>query len=172
MANFAGYNSPFMMGNNYGYNPQNHFGYNQFAQQNMTTQPQPTTTNKIYVSGLDEVKTRLLPPNSDVIFYDNERDILYEKVVDSTGKFQLKTYDIIEHNDAENSNKSGVGKTPEYVTKSELEPFVAAKTQYEKQVMEQSNTIKSLRGELKSISEKVEMLTRNQQKLMTKGVNN
>lgn len=169
MANFAGYNSPFMMGNNYGYNPQNHFGYNQFAQQNMTTQPQPTTTNKIYVSGLDEVKTRLLPPNSDVIFYDNERDILYEKVVDSTGKFQLKTYDIIEHKDPENSDNSGSKKIPEYATKCDLEPFNAVKTQYDKRLSEQDDTIKALRWELKKMSEKVEALTKIQTKLIEKG---
>ena len=157
------------MGNNYGYNPQNHFGYNQFAQQNMTTQPQPTTTNKIYVSGLDEVKTRLLPPNSDVIFYDNERDILYEKVVDSTGKFQLKTYDIIERKDPENSDNLGDKKIPEYATKSDLEPFNAVKTQYDKRLNEQDDTIKALRGELKKMSEKVEALTKIQVKMIEKG---
>ena len=169
MANYSNYNSPFMMGNNYGYNPQNHFGYNQFAPQNMATQTPPTTTNKIYVSGLDEVKTRLLPPNSDVIFYDNERDILYEKVVDSTGKFQLKTYDIVEHKDRENSDKPHGDKILEYATKSDLEPFNAVKTQYERRMNEQDDTIKALRGELKSMSEKVEALTKIQAKMIEKG---
>ena len=46
---------------------------------------------------------RVLDPNSDFIFFDNEKSMIYRKVVDGTGHFEVKAFDVIEHKEAENS---------------------------------------------------------------------
>lgn len=66
-----------------------------------TPQPQPQKqidTNKIYVSGIEDVKMRVLPPNSEYIFLDNEKSLLYQKKVDANGQFEVKAYEISEYN--------------------------------------------------------------------------
>lgn len=54
-------------------------------------------TNKIYVSGIEDVKMRVLPPNSEYIFLDNEKSLLYQKKVDANGQFEVKAYEISEY---------------------------------------------------------------------------
>lgn len=173
MNHFFNYSNPFLNNNNFGYTPTNNYGYTPFsqpAQPSMTPPPtsvaSSTNTNKIYVSGIDEVKTRILPPDSDMIFIDNEREILYEKTVDNTGKFQIKMFDIVEHKGPEKSDKAEWDKLPEYATKSDLEPFYALKTQYETQLAEQNGTIKALRSDIKKMSERVDALTNIQTKMI------
>jgi hypothetical protein len=62
---------------------------------NMPQQPQmQTNTNKIYVSGIEDVRQRQLPNGSDVIFLDNDKPILYQKIVDSKGQFDVKAFSI------------------------------------------------------------------------------
>ena len=173
MNHFFNYNNPFLNNNGFGFNPNGSYNYPPFSPQsphNMASAPAQiatsTNTNKIYVSGIDEVKSRILPPDSDMIFIDNERDILYEKVVDSTGKFHIKTLDIIEHKDPEKSDKLADDKLGEYATKSDLEPFNALKTQYNDRFIEQESTIKELQEQLKVMSEKVEAVTNIQAKMI------
>ena len=52
----------------YGY-PIGNYNVPQMAQPQI--QPQ-TTTNKIYVSGIEEVRQKQLPNNSEVVFIDND----------------------------------------------------------------------------------------------------
>lgn len=80
----------------------------QFAPQNGNyvpqTQPQPTqqmNTNKIYVTGIEDAKTRQLPANSDYIFLDNDKPLLYRKTVDATGKMEVKAFKISEYTETE-----------------------------------------------------------------------
>lgn len=73
------------------------YPFNPYAQ----PQPQPqkqVDTNKIYVSGIEDVRMRMLPPNSEYIFLDNEKSILYQKKVDANGQFEVKAYEITEYN--------------------------------------------------------------------------
>ena len=67
------------------------------------TQPQAQqmNTNKIYVTGIDDARARQLPPNSDFIFLDNDKPLLYRKTVDGTGKMEIKTFKIAEYTEAE-----------------------------------------------------------------------
>ena len=85
--------------NNYGNYGQPFFPsqYQPAAQQQQQMQSAPINTNKIYVGGINDVNTRPLPPNSEYIFLDNDKALLYQKKVDSNGHFQVKTFDIIEH---------------------------------------------------------------------------
>lgn len=81
----------------------------QFAPQNGNyapqTQPQQQpaqmNTNKIYVTGIDDAKARQLPPNSDFIFLDNDKPLLYRKTVDATGKMEIKAFKISEYTETE-----------------------------------------------------------------------
>lgn len=68
------------------------------AQQPLVQPPQAVNTNKTYVSGIEDVRLRPLPPNSEFIFLDNEKSILYQKKVDSNGQFEVKAYEITEYN--------------------------------------------------------------------------
>lgn len=105
-------------GNNYGgympysspYNGQtNYMGQVPFAPQNANYAPQTPTqqqpaqmnTNKIYVTGIDDARARQLPPNSDFIFLDNDKPLLYRKTVDATGKMEIKAFKISEYTETE-----------------------------------------------------------------------
>ena len=87
----------------------NYTGQAPFAPQNgnytPTAQPQQQpsqmNTNKIYVTGIDDARARQLPPNSDFIFLDNDKPLLYRKTVDATGKMEIKAFKISEHTETE-----------------------------------------------------------------------
>ena len=78
----------------------------QFAPQTPNYAPQTQSaqqmnTNKIYVTGIEDAKTRQLPANSDYIFLDNDKPLLYRKTVDATGKMEVKAFKISENNETE-----------------------------------------------------------------------
>lgn len=101
------YNAPYVgfmpsQGNYAGqvpYAPQN----GNFAPQTQPQQQQPAqvNTNKIYVTGIDDARARQLPPNSDFIFLDNDKPLLYRKTVDATGKMEIKAFKISEYTETE-----------------------------------------------------------------------
>lgn len=66
-----------------------------------TQSAQQMNTNKIYVTGIEDAKTRQLPANSDYIFLDNDKPLLYRKTVDATGKMEIKTFKISEYTETE-----------------------------------------------------------------------
>lgn len=75
--------------------------FGNFPNQYGATQPQQSqqnvqaNTNKIYVNGIEDVRNRVLPPNSDYIFLDNDKPILYQKVVSASGQFEVKPFTIV-----------------------------------------------------------------------------
>ena len=83
------------------YAPQN----GNFAPQTQPQQQQPAqvNTNKIYVTGIDDARARQLPPNSDFIFLDNDKPLLYRKTVDATGKMEIKAFKISEYTETESA---------------------------------------------------------------------
>lgn len=94
-----------MFGNNYS----NPYGFNSMPTatqpygypMNPYPAPQPmtqqTNTNKIYVTGIEDVRNRALPTGSDYVFLDNDKPLLYQKIVDSKGQFDVKIFDITPH---------------------------------------------------------------------------
>ena len=66
-----------------------------------TQSAQQMNTNKIYVTGIEDAKTRQLPANSDYIFLDNDKPLLYRKTVDATGKMEVKAFKISEYTETE-----------------------------------------------------------------------
>ena len=94
------YSNPYGYVSPYGYAPA-YPNYTQTNQQNSAVNPAPTApstnTNKIFVNGMADVRSRILPPNSDYAFLDNDKPLLYQKIVDSKGQFEVKVFDIIPH---------------------------------------------------------------------------
>lgn len=77
------------------------YPYNPYLQQPQMQPQQPmrkqqVDTNKIFVNGIEDVRMRVLPPNSEYIFLDNEKSMLYQKKVDANGQFEVKAYEITE----------------------------------------------------------------------------
>ena len=64
-------------------------------------QPAQMNTNKICVTGIEDARARQLPPNSDFIFLDNDKPLLYCKTVDATGKMEIKAFKISEYTETE-----------------------------------------------------------------------
>lgn len=118
---------PFNYGGTYipNYNFQN--PYQQFnpslTQQNQqqTQQSSATNTNKIFVSGIDDVKNKPLSANSDFIFLDNDKPILYQKTVDSKGQFEVKAFEIHEIKPQEKQKEDSSINLSNYVTLTEFE---------------------------------------------------
>lgn len=94
------------MFNNYSYNPMPNgiqpywYAMPTYPQQLNSTLTQPYT-NLIYVSGIEDVRTRTVPIGSTMIFADNDRPLIYKKTVDNKGQFEVETFDIIPHKNEE-----------------------------------------------------------------------
>lgn len=71
------------------------------TQPQVQQQPAQMNTNKIYVTGIEDARARQLPPNSDFIFLDNDKPLLYRKTVDATGKMEIKAFKISEYTETE-----------------------------------------------------------------------
>ena len=111
-----GYNSMPTATQPYGYSINNMPNYIQ------PTQQQPTTsTNKIFVSGIEDVKGRYLPANSDMMFLDNDKPILYVKTVDNKGQFEVKSYSITEIQPDTATKRDDAIDLSAYATTSDLE---------------------------------------------------
>lgn len=114
--NYGGYMPYSTPYNGYNNNQGNYTGQAPFAPQNGNYAPQTATqqqsaqmnTNKIYVTGIEDARARQLPPNSDFIFLDNDKPLLYRKTVDATGKMEIKTFKIAEYTEAETASAPAV----------------------------------------------------------------
>ena len=109
---------------NYNYqNPYQQFNPNLTQQQTQqqNQQSSATNTNKIFVSSLDDVKSKSLPANSDFIFLDNDKPILYQKTVDSKGQFEVKAFEINEIKAQEKAKEDNSINLSNYVTLTEFE---------------------------------------------------
>lgn len=103
---YVPYSTPY---NGYNNGQTNYMGQVPFAPQNGNYAPQTPTqqqpaqmnTNKIYVTGIEDARARQLPPNSDFIFLDNDKPLLYRKTVDATGKMEIKPFKISEYTETE-----------------------------------------------------------------------
>lgn len=87
--------------NNYGAAPYytgapyyNNGGYSSPMYQHPQSNIQPTNTNKLYATSIEDVRARQLPPNSDYIFLDNDRPLVYRKTTDATGKMDIQVFEI------------------------------------------------------------------------------
>lgn len=106
--------------------------------QQQQTQTNAVNTNKIYVSGIDEVKSRIQAPNSDMLYLDNEKALLYQKIVDGTGKFTVKSFSIVEYTENSHKNTQNID-LGEYVLKSDFDALQAQINALENAINEMKN---------------------------------
>lgn len=104
-------------------NPYQQFSPNLTQQQSQQPNQQSsvTNTNKIFVSGIDDVKSKPLSANSDFIFLDNDKPLLYQKTVDSKGQFEVKAFEIHEIKPQEKQKEDNSINLSNYVTLTEFE---------------------------------------------------
>lgn len=128
----------------------------QFAppqQQQQSTAPAFTNTNKIFVSGIDEVKSKPLPPNSDMLYVDNYNPLVYQKTVDSKGQFEVKVFDITPHEGKEEANGVGAVDLSAYAPKSELEALRREIKALKEQMAK--ITLQKVQGEMSALKREV-----------------
>lgn len=107
-----------MFNQNYGlspsvYNPVGTGGYNNPSNDYFS---QPAQTNKILVNGLDDALSRIAPRNSEIVYFDNNLDLMYIVQTDSWGKKKHLVLEIRAHEE----------KPPvEYVDKETFDKLVA-----------------------------------------------
>lgn len=116
----------FQFGNGYS-NPYSPYGYGYQQQMQPQQQPQSTqiNTNKIYVSGIDEVRQRQLPNGSDMLFLDNDKPIIYQKIVDGKGQFEVKAFTITPYSAVETAKDTQSIDLSAYAKTTDLEPIKA-----------------------------------------------
>ena len=108
--------------------PNQPYGFNTVpyqSQQQRTGQNNQTNTNKIYVSGIEDVRARMLPAGSDFIFLDNDKPILYQKIVSPSGQFEVKTFTISPYEPQEATKTENSIDLSSYVKTTDLEPIKA-----------------------------------------------
>lgn len=89
---------------------------------NFNTNTQVPYTNKIYVNGIEDVRNKSLPFGSDYIFLDNDKPILYQKIVSNNGQFDVKQFKIVPLETQPQSNSVDLS---EYVKLSDLDPIIS-----------------------------------------------
>lgn len=82
---------------------------------------QPTNTNKMFVGGIAEIKAKILPPNSDWVFLDRDKSVIYNTTVNANGQISIKAYDITEKRDQEQEKVQQSIDLSAYVKKGEIE---------------------------------------------------
>ena len=141
---------------NYNYqNPYQQFNPNLAQQQTQqqNQQSSATNTNKIFVSSLDDVKSKSLPANSDFIFLDNDKPILYQKTVDGKGQFEVKAFEIREIKPQERQKEDNSINLSDYVTLTEFEALKGQINDLKNKITKLSvqNELNSLSSELKHV---------------------
>lgn len=115
------FNNPYMP---YSYNPMptamNPYGYPTPQPTPQQTVPAVTATNKIYVNGIEDVKNRQLPNNSDYIFLDNDKPLVYRKILDATGKMDVQVFKIEPYEEKPVPSPASADMS-QYVLKSDFE---------------------------------------------------
>lgn len=90
--------------------------YGGMPRQYPSQQPAQAQTNIIFVNGLEDVKSRLQPCRSQMLYSDNDKNLVYLKAVDDTGHFTVKVFDLVEHKEEQAPEAS-------YLTRAEFEEF-------------------------------------------------
>lgn len=122
-----------MWGSNYGGYPQgqqygNQFGqqYGQYSQmpqgygQPMQVQPQqmPMRDDRLWVEGEEAARSYLVAAGSSAVLWDNNRDTIYFKQTDPTGRpLPMMILDFVVRDQ---------NQKPDYVTRAEFQQFIAS----------------------------------------------
>lgn len=84
--------------NNQNYSGSRYFGPNMPRQMPVYQQPSiPPKTNKLFVSSLDEAMNRPVDFNSELVYFDTNRDLLYSIYTNEWGQKSFAIFDISHH---------------------------------------------------------------------------
>jgi len=118
--------------NNQNYQVNSQQSQNTAQNQNNGLQPNNNVgTNKIYVNGIEDVKSRMTPANSSYIFLDNDNPVIYDKTVDPTGKMTVKAYQIIPVEEKPVQKQPAIDMS-EFVKRTEFEKLKAEIEKFKK----------------------------------------
>ena len=98
--------------------------YQTQAQQNTNNVPNQQTTYMplTFVNNIDEVNKIIVNPNTSIYLRDNNSNKLFIKSCDSTGKYTLKTYELVEINEntQKKANEQQKDITKDFISKDDL----------------------------------------------------
>ena len=117
--------------------PMSNFGMNTMP--NYLQTQQPVNTNEIYVNGIEDVRNRMLAPNSEIIFLDNDKPILYQKKTDANGKFEIQAFSISPYNTQEPEKKEEPIDLSGYVKTTDLDGIIKRITTLENRFVPKQN---------------------------------
>lgn len=141
MFNYGMNTQPYAYQNGYQSNYTPYYGNT--MQQATQPQMQQANTNEVFVNGYEEVRSYRLPPNSNYIFLDNDKALLYEKIVDSKGQFEVKVYEIKEKTNHKAEQERSSVDLSGFVKQGEFEAF---KTEIKAQ-LDRMASVEVLNGE-------------------------
>jgi hypothetical protein len=112
------------MYNNNNYNSYGYGGYGGYGSyqtyQAPQQQPQTTYIPLTFVNGIDGVNKHILAPNTSVYLRDSDSNRLYIKTCDSTGRCDIKCYELVETS-PNSLNKQQKDMSSEFISKKEFE---------------------------------------------------
>ena len=131
MYNYPNYYAPYQNG----YNAPNYngMGQSQPSYQNQYNNAQNGSqrlTNKVYVTGIEGARFYQMSPNSEAILCDDTNSVIYDVVVDASGKRSVVAYDIVEHKEAppidfsQFATKDDIAKLKEELMKKPVQTVV------------------------------------------------
>lgn len=87
--------------------------------------PQPQSSNLIWVQGEAGAKSYLVAPNTTLPLWDSEAQVIYLKSADASGMPAMKILDYTIRESGNHQQKTPINDNTDYVTKDELEAFKA-----------------------------------------------
>lgn len=141
------------------YNPYNNYSNNYFGRpQNSSIQQTQffTPLNNIQFANLDEAKSYVLPPNSQMIFLDKDKQRCYLKTSDNNGYSKFEIYNL-QKQDGEIQEASAESVAPDLSVYAKNESVDALKNELDAFKADITNSIKEVykKIELKSALENI-----------------
>lgn len=116
----------------YGY-PMNNVP-NYIQQPQVMPQQNQSNSNMVFVSGLEDVKKRFQSPNSEMYYADNDKPLIYKKVVYPNGQFDIKAFTITEYKGTEEQNSNNSIDLSGYVKTTDLQAIQGKLNSLEEQI--------------------------------------
>lgn len=101
-------------------NPYNNFPAPSFPFNNSVGNLSRSNSNKIFVTSIDDALSRYADPNSEMIYLNQDKPLLYEVKTDSQGRKMVNTYNITPSVEKTGAGTANVDMSS-YVTKTEFE---------------------------------------------------
>lgn len=100
----------------------NYQGQSQQTQMNNVISNQPTYMPLTFVNNIEEVNKFIVTPNTSVYLRSNNDNLLYIKSCDSTGKYNLETYELVKANQTAKNNaiESTKQNSNDFISKDDL----------------------------------------------------